>query len=229
MTYSLASDEDLIRACAESNDGGAWQEFVFRFHKPISLSILRTANKWGGLSHELIDDLVQETYLKLCADRCYLLCVFAAKHPDATTNYIRTIAVNVVHDYFKGLHSHKRGSGRPVGNLELSEPSAPLECSGSPGGMEREVLLSQISRCMDTCAIGPDKERDKMIFWLYYRQGLTAQSIAALPTIRLTSKGVESVISRLTRLVRAELTRTNKAESTERPANEKGFQAAESY
>ena len=37
--------EELIRSCAESNDGAAWEEFVARFQRPISLSITRTACK----------------------------------------------------------------------------------------------------------------------------------------------------------------------------------------
>ena len=44
------SVEELIRACAESNDGAAWEEFVARFRAPISLSVLRIAYQWGQAS-----------------------------------------------------------------------------------------------------------------------------------------------------------------------------------
>jgi RNA polymerase sigma-70 factor, ECF subfamily len=44
-----------------------------------------------------------------------------------------------------------------------------------------------------------------VIFWLYYRDGLTARAIAQLPGIRLSVKGVESTIHRLTRRVRLRL------------------------
>ena len=40
--------------------------------------------------------------------------------------------------------------------------------------------------------------RDRLIFWMYYRQGFTAKAIAAIPSISLTVKGVEGVIQRLT-------------------------------
>ena len=66
------SAEELIHACAESNDGAAWEEFVARFHRPISLSILRIAYQWGNRPQQVVDDLVQETYLKLCSDKCRL-------------------------------------------------------------------------------------------------------------------------------------------------------------
>jgi DNA-directed RNA polymerase specialized sigma24 family protein len=45
-------------------------------------------------------------------------------------------------------------------------------------------------------------ERDRTIFWLHYRQGLTATQIAAIPTLNLTVKGVESTLWRLKELVK---------------------------
>src|ERR1700721_3780946 len=104
------SVEELIRACAESNDGAAWQEFITRFQRPISLSVLRTACQWGEIPQQVVDDLVQETYLKLCVDKCRLLLDFAMRNPEAVTGYIKTIAINVARDHFKSLHSQKRGS-----------------------------------------------------------------------------------------------------------------------
>ena len=49
------------------------------------------------------------------------------------------------------------------------------------------------------------REIDRVVFWLYYRQGLTAKEIAALPGIDFSTKGVESVIVRLDRTIRSEL------------------------
>src|SRR5690242_12713644 len=108
------SEEELIRACAESNDGHVWKEFVNRFNRAISLSVVRVAHQWGQDPHLVVDDLVQETYLKLCANHCHLLLEFAGQHPEAIAGYVKTIAANVAHDYFKSKHSRKRGDGRAV-------------------------------------------------------------------------------------------------------------------
>ena len=111
-SHSSKSSEELIRACAEFDDGAAWEEFVARFQRPISLSIKRTACQWGKDPAQFVDDLLQETYLKLCADKCRLLLQFAGQHSDeAVLGYIKTIAINVAHDHFKSLHSQKRGAG----------------------------------------------------------------------------------------------------------------------
>ena len=47
-----------------------------------------------------------------------------------------------------------------------------------------------------------ETDRDRNIFWLYYRQGYTARDIASIPNLGLTQKGVESCIYRLTQSVR---------------------------
>jgi len=197
------SAEELIHACAELGDGAAWEEFVSRFRIPISLSIKRTACQWGKDPAQCLDDLLQDTYLKLCADKCHLLLEFARQHSDeAVLGYIKTIAINVAHDNFKSLHSKKRGAGETDQMHEDFEPAAQSGSFGGPEAMDREVFLKQVDVQLQNCAAGSNQERDCLIFWFYYLQGMSAKAIAALATIRLTAKGVEAVIFRLTRCVR---------------------------
>ena len=47
-----------------------------------------------------------------------------------------------------------------------------------------------------------ERERDRDIFWLYYIEQFSAREIAALPNIELSAKGVESLIFRLTKILR---------------------------
>lgn len=197
---------ELIRACAEPGDGAAWEEFVSRFRIPISLAIKRTTCQWRKDPAQFVDDLLQETYLKLCADKCRLLLDFAQQHPDeAVLGYIKAIAINVTHDHFKSLHSQKRGAGEIDQLLDDFEPAAQGGSFGGPEAMEREVFLKQVHEQLRTCAAGSNQERDCLIFWFYYLQGMTAKAIAALATVKLTAKGVEAVIYRLTRCVREHL------------------------
>ena len=222
------SPEELIRACAESNDSAAWEEFVSRFHRPISLSILRTAYQWGVTAPEVVDDLVQETYLKLCTSRCRLVREFADQHPEAIVGYIKTIAVNVARDHFKALHSQKRGSGESAQLLDDAEAQRKGTEAGGQDAIERSILFGEVNHALETCSRGPDQQRDCLIFWLYYQQGMSAKAIAALPTVGLTAKGVESSIFRLTRLVREQLAAL-RVQSSPSPTEEKGFRSAESY
>jgi RNA polymerase sigma-70 factor (ECF subfamily) len=228
LGYSSMPVEDVIRACAETNDGAAWEEFVARFERAISLCVFRVAQAWGKVPNQVVDDLVQETYLKLCADKCRLLLEFAVQHPEAAPGYIKTIAINVARDHFKSLHSQKRGAGETNQWVADVEPQAQSGSFGGQGAMEREILLQEINRSLEACAAGPDRERDCLIFWLYYEQGISAKAIAALPGVGLTSKGVEAVIFRLTRQLRQHIVGFRSQDGAT-PPSEKGFRPAESY
>ena len=177
-----------------------------RFHRLIAGVIFRTSQKWGDSSPSTIDDLVQETYLKLCADDYCLLRAYDPRHPAAIFGYLKIIAANVVHDRFKALHSEKRGGNQVLEDVTTIENrSAVNEDFGSQQAMEREILLREIDAHLNASLSGATADRDRTIFWLYYRQGFTTKAIAALPAIGLTMKGVESTIFRITRMVRSRM------------------------
>ncbi len=83
VDYASLSPEELVLACRQTDDAAAWREFVGRFHRLIATVALRVARRWGESSPQLIDDLVQETYLKLCDDNFRMLRKFKSHHPDA--------------------------------------------------------------------------------------------------------------------------------------------------
>jgi RNA polymerase sigma-70 factor, ECF subfamily len=227
--YSSLSADLLIRECAESGERAAWEEFVSRFNRAISLSVIRAAHLWSDVPRQLVEDLIQETYLKICADECRLLLDFAARNPDAVSGYIKTIAVNVVHDHFKGLHAQKRGAGQKQESLDEVNPRSGNKALGSPEAMEHQILLKEIDDYLNICSDGADRERDRLVFWLYYQQGMSAKAIATLPNVGLTAKGVESLIFRLTRLVRQRIVDLRSASSEDQKTGPKGFRPAESY
>ena len=198
--------EELIRACAEVGDHEHWAEFVRRFHPLIAGVVARMTQRWGDSSPALIDDLVQETYLKLCTDRARLLREFQTRHEDSFYSYLKVVTANIVHDHCRSMRSVKRGSGQEE-SLETAGAQPASSGSGTPEEMEKTVLLAEIDAVLSDSVAKDEKERDCTIFWLYYRHGLTAQAIARLPGISLSVKGVESLLHRLTQTVRERLSR----------------------
>jgi RNA polymerase sigma-70 factor (ECF subfamily) len=201
-TYSSISTQELVRRCSASRNPEAWEEFVRRFHRLIATVVLRTAGKLGDSSRQTVDDLIQETYLKLCADHFRILRSFEQQHPEAFTGYIKVVTANVVRDHFKSAHSKKRGAGNLEQLADEYVPIASEDSAGSPKFIERAVLIEEITRCLDLCVAGPDQERNLHIFWLHYRAGLSARAIAELPGIGITTKGVESILLRITKELR---------------------------
>lgn len=216
MNYASLSPEELILACMQSDDIAAWEEFVRRFQRLIASVAVRIARRWGEPSPHVIDDLVQETYLKLCADNFRLLRRFKSHHQDAFYGYLKVVTANLVHDHFKAAHSSKRGSGTIESATDEPVASATAVAGlASVKSSERGVLLREIDTMLSRLAAGPQLQRSRRIFWLYYRFGFTASAIAALPYIGLNTKGVESTILRLTRLLRQELHQHRQKEGAE--------------
>jgi RNA polymerase sigma-70 factor, ECF subfamily len=228
MDYEAMPPEELVVACVHSGNEAAWAEFVRRFHPLIARVALRVARQWGEASPDVIDDLIQETYLKLCADRLRVLQNFKSAHKDAIFGYIKVFTANVVHDHFKAARSQKRGGGTaPTSTDGENSYFLPQVPTSTTTLLERDVLIQEIDVCLQVVASGPDSKRDRKIFWLYYRAGLAASAIAALPTIGLSTKGVESTLLRLTRQVRERLV-NSKQENPRQGSLEKGIRPAES-
>jgi DNA-directed RNA polymerase specialized sigma24 family protein len=188
---------------------------------------MRVSRQWGESSPEAIDELVQETYLKLYADRARFLGRFTATYEDAVFGYIKVFTTNLVHDHFKALKSKKRGGNTLTDSIEGKDPGLLAAGKSSSAAVERRVLIEQIDLCLRRVVSGPACDRDRRIFWLYYRVGLAASAIATIPGIGLGVKGVESTILRLTRQIKAELAaRERNRESSNSAA--KGIRTAES-
>lgn len=213
MSFAKLSPEAIIELCVHG-DVAAWEEFMSRYHRLIAGVVFRTTQKWGETSHVTIDDLIQDTYLKLCADDYRLLRAYDPKHPDAIYGYLKVITANVVHDRFKALRSEKRGGDQISEDLTTLENRSDADKAfGSQEEMEREILLREIDGLLNTGASGNTADRDRTIFWLYYRQGLTTKAIATLPAIGLTIKGVESTLGRMTKMVRKRMVETRLVKS----------------
>ncbi len=203
-----------------------WAEFVRRFRPLISTVVLRTVRQWSEPIPGLLDDLIQETYLKLCSDDCRLLKNFRSQYPSAIFGFLKVVTANVVHDHFKASHAAKRGAGGFFANLDdhfgNEKWVANTFSKSASFTVEQTVLLEEIDRCLVQGVSAQELARSRRIFWLYYRSGLSARAIAALPNIDLTTKGVESTILRLNRLVRTAVARSPMVKSRSDNSSELG-------
>jgi len=221
LDYANTPVDELAIHCLRGADQAAWTEFIRRFHPLIASVVIRVARHWGERSPQAIDDLVQETYLKLCAAGLRGFKFATSNHPDAMYGYIKVFTANLIHDHFKRSRSKKRGGGTVTTSLDDEGPACvPGSSASTASALERQVLIRQIDACLSTGSTGPDSERDRRIFWLYYRVGLAARAIAALPTIGLSTKGVESTLLRLTRQVRQRLSSPRPKQPSEEKSGE---------
>jgi RNA polymerase sigma-70 factor (ECF subfamily) len=199
------SVQELVSYCLDSQDEAAWTEFVRRFQPHIARVVYKCVSRRERLKRDLVDDLAQETFLKLCANNFKALRGFDFQHDNAFFGFLKVVASHVVEDYFRKKLAEKHG-GR-VEEVDIEEVR--IAVSSRPRSTqlaENVILMDQINRCLLKLASDPNFARDYAIFWLYYRQGLTAKAISQLPGITLGVKGVESTLLRLTRFVKMCLT-----------------------
>jgi RNA polymerase sigma-70 factor (ECF subfamily) len=215
MNGSSTSMNDLAKACAHSADAAEWGELVRRCAPLASLVALRIVRQWlGSPSPATVDDIVQEIFLKLCEQERRILRNFEPRGEDSFLGLLRLVSASVATDYFRRLYSAKRG-GKVV-TMPLMEEGAQLPAASvNPAAqMRQSALLAQLDGKLRSAPemIG---ERDRTLFWLYYRQGFTAEEIASLAGSGLTAKGVESALRRVTIWLRAQVERQEPAEKPE--------------
>jgi RNA polymerase sigma-70 factor (ECF subfamily) len=185
---------ELLNLCLSSDDQAHWRELVRRTQPLIASVIMNTIRRWQTPSPSLVDDLIQNTYVKLFANDRKALRSIKNEYENTIFGYLRVVASNVVWDHFR--HPENK-----VEEIELTDPVLPP----SPDGMDRLEFArrrQQIQLRLETLSSSPTYQRDVAIFWFYYEQGYTAKEVSLLPNVGLTVKGVEAVLQRLTKFIR---------------------------
>jgi RNA polymerase sigma-70 factor (ECF subfamily) len=186
----------VLRGCLASSQRADWESFMQLAQPVIAAGVLSATSRVGATNRELVDDLVQETFLKMCAEEFRILRNFRMNESNALRAYLKTIATSVVMDYFRSHLAQKKGSGKTIANLD--DVSQQLAVSdGQFAEVERRNMLHHVDKCLDG-----QESRNRALFWLYHRQGMTPKAIASLKGMTVSSDGIESAIYRLTRVVR---------------------------
>src|SRR5208282_5519122 len=95
----------------------------------------------------------------------------------------------------------KRGAGQTEALLDPVPIRPKTNVPESLEVVTQHLQLEQVDKILRQVTEG----RKRMIFWLRHRQGLTASEIASIPSIGLTTEGVESVLMRLTTMIRGHI------------------------
>lgn len=191
----------LAHLCAYSAQAPEWEEFVRVVTPVVALSARRIASVWADPSNGTVSEIVQEVFLKLCEDERRILREFEDRGNESFLKLLRMITASVGTDHFRRLRAEKRGGN--VHSVPLESHISPDDVSDSraTAAVEWPSLIAQLDGLL---MLYPKSVsvRDRNLFWLYYRQGLTAEAISRIPAIGLSAKGVESALQRLTRLLR---------------------------
>ncbi len=204
----MGSLADLWKECVRTpNDAGVWEQLLGTYWLLFSRIVVRVAHRFGVSTNDDIDDAMQEVCLKMSSQ------ARLRKIPDIEgallEAYLKASIANAAHDYFRTQRAKRRDV-----RVTTSIDEAPAWDLQQHGGakVDRALLIQQIEHLVQGSA------RDRNVFFLYYRHGWTAREIAAIPSVSLTPKGVESLIFRMIAAVRDRM-----KPPPDREGSDKGF------
>jgi len=187
--------ESLIRAyaCGSYACREAWLADLSA--RGLLLRIVRqTAGRGGLLPDPDCEDVVQEVLLKLSVQSRRILASLP-EDPREAGSYLAALAANLCRDNLRARSTLKR---RGVLHPCIDEVDAHPDQPAVALAVESRLLRTQVEKTLES-------GRDRFVFRLYYRWGFTAAEIAALSSIGLSAKGVESLLYRVTMQARDQL------------------------
>jgi RNA polymerase sigma factor (sigma-70 family) len=179
---------DELRDCLSNGASVTWEAFIALAQPVIAAAVFRAIRRWGG-DQSVVDDLIQDTFAKLCAADCRVLRNFRGCDSVSLHAYLRVIATSMTADRFRAERV------RPS-SLDDPESSPPLPDDRPAREIERNLLLDRVEKCLSS-----QEKRHRWIFWLYHRHGWSPQAISELPAVKMGKSGVETLLYRLTRTV----------------------------
>ncbi len=188
QAYDNRNILEALRDCLKSGRSDSWEAFVALAHPVIASAVFRAIRRWGR-DLSMADDLIQDTYARICAANGRVLRNFRGTEPAALHTYLRVIAGSVAADRFRAEHIHPSSLDDPDSSPAVTDDRPARE-------IERKLLLDHVEKCL-----AGQKKRDRWIFWLYHRHGWSPQAISALPAMNIGRSGVETLLYRLTQTV----------------------------
>jgi RNA polymerase sigma factor (sigma-70 family) len=178
-----------------SHDSFGWERLLSVIY-PIFLRVARrVARNWGITADEQIRDLIQEVCLKVSASASAIERDLP-RSVQGAERYLSVYAANAIRDSLRAQHADKRGTRVTISMADGREAD---DFEAACCATERGILLAELDSMVEGSAT------EIAIFRLYYKIGLTAKEISQIPAVGLGPKGVESLIYRMTRTLRARI------------------------
>jgi RNA polymerase sigma-70 factor (ECF subfamily) len=185
-------ESDLMAVLGRCLEGGAsaqWEIFIRLAQPTIASGVLRVLSGRSIFNRELADDLIQDTFVRLCGNDFRSLRSFRGNEANSLRAYLKTIAANIAYDHLKSLPPAPIVAIDQVPEQKHSENKTHRET-------ESRMRLELIEKCLS----GVDPAR-KRVFWLYHREGMKPREIARLPGLGMGMSGVETLVYVLTKNV----------------------------
>jgi RNA polymerase sigma factor (sigma-70 family) len=217
---------ELLKKCLQRPpDEDAWREFVHRYHNAIRGSVAKTfhlranqeIDRRAQFPDDLIEDLVQNVYIRLVEEGNRALNRFAGEHENSIFQYLSIIAINVVRDHFREGKALKRPKlSFSLDELMENQGDAGIlkdavSIDGSAYGGSTSVSIEDIEAAVKSSVSRKHRDRDLLIFKLRYCEGLTLDEIKTAMSLDISPIGIGSILNRIIGKLREKLNRSNRS------------------
>jgi len=193
---------DLVNSCIQG-DEEAWQAFVLKYTRPISLYVLRSCPE--QTDRETIRDLTQEVFVRLLANDYAALRRLRATTVEGMMAFLATVARTIAIDNLRRVQSQKR-AGQLVSIEDVIEDSPDLSSLHFTQSPEIELLeklgVERFTGLLRETITGVNSERDIFVAQMYFLEEMSASEIASIRGLNLSVSGVEAVIHRARKSLR---------------------------
>ena len=190
---------DLWTRCSrDTNDTPRWTELLGRIAPKIKLFTritlrqkLRKADSSTILGLTQESDFLQMTIIRLVQNDCAAMRRFSGSSEDNLFAYLAVITRSVIRDFIRRQSASRRplsSAALPESSIDWSENLGPDRMSGA-SGIERNFLaqeVTELSRRTLENLRGQFSDRDRLIFELYFFDGLSPTQISRCEGFKLT-------------------------------------------
>ncbi len=181
MEELALTDQQLLDGCV-AGDKASWAIFVKHYSKLIYHSIYKTLRvNSSPTDPDDINDLFQEMFASICADKCKKLRMFDPCKGVSLSSWLRMIAVRMTID-----HLRKQRTSIPLEDL-LTEPSR--------DGRQEMRIDEESLQCLRG-VLEDLSDKDKLLIELFYFKELHSEEIA-----RLLNISVGAIYTRKNRII----------------------------
>lgn len=173
---------DLWRQYVRTRSSDSWDDLLSALRPVFAKIAFRVSKNSGIQDSSEYEDVLQDILLRFTERRDNLILHLVSRPDKQIEPYLRVFAINCAHDYWR--------TQRSWNTMRADGPEGLDELEGQDADTERAVLLAELERLL------PPDRKYRLIYRLY-REGFTASDIACIKTVKLTVKGVESLIHRL--------------------------------
>jgi DNA-directed RNA polymerase specialized sigma24 family protein len=197
IPLDLASSLLFQFCAADSKNDQYWAEFIRRFSPLFIRSITFAWRKYSQEDWPTADvsaDLLQDIYTAILKDGCRLLRQFRGVSDAEAEAYLAHVAINQVVSYLRARGARKRQAELVSFDALISADQGGEQFAVNSDSPFEDLAEHELVESLQRIIVGPNSQRDILVFLLNVRDGWTASEIAHMKICDLKDTSIANLL-----------------------------------